>query len=66
MTTRLGTTCGAVLITALSLAQGHAQSPTATGEWRHYGGDAGARKYSPLAQIAKDTLPSLAVAWQWP
>lgn len=61
-----GTTFGAILVVVMSLAQGQAQSPTATGEWRHYGGDAGARKYSPLAQITKDTLPRLAVAWQWP
>ncbi len=67
MTSKAGTVCSAVFVATLALAQGHAQTPApaATGEWRHYGGDAGARKYSPLAQIAKDTLPRLAVAWQW-
>ncbi len=67
MTSRAHTMCSAAFVAALALAQGHAQTtaPMAPGEWRHYGGDAGARKYSPLAQISKDTLPRLAVAWQW-
>ncbi len=67
MTSNASAVCSAVFVATLALAQGHAQTstPATTGEWRHYGGDAGARKYSPLAQIAKDTLPRLAVAWQW-
>ncbi len=68
MISRAHTMCSAAFVAALALAHGHAQTtaPAASGEWRHYGGDAGARKYSPLAQIAKDTLPRLALAWQWP
>ena len=68
MTSRAHTMCSAAFVAALALAHGYAQTtaPPASGEWRHYGGDAGARKYSPLAQITKDTLPRLAVAWQWP
>ncbi len=68
MISRAHTMWSAAFVAALALAHGHAQTaaPAASGEWRHYGGDAGARKYSPLAQIAKDTLPRLAVAWQWP
>ncbi len=68
MISRAHTMCSAAFVAALALAHGHAQTtaPAASGEWRHYGGDAGARKYSPLAQIAKDTLPRLTVAWQWP
>ena len=67
MTSKAGTVCSAVFVATLALARGYAQAPApaVAGEWRHYGGDAGARKYSPLAQITKETLPRLAVAWQW-
>ena len=34
-------------------------------EWRHYGGDAGSTKYSPLAEITPDNVGDLAVAWRW-
>ena len=30
---------------------GRAQRGTTAGEWRHYGGDAGGTKYSPLDQM---------------
>ena len=80
MSTRVAAACGAALITAVAMAHGQTQGPSFVpashtgsapvssdpGEWRHYGGDAGARKYSPLTQIATDTLPRLHVAWQWP
>jgi quinoprotein glucose dehydrogenase len=39
---------------------------TTTGEWRHYSGDNGATKYSPLAQIDRTTVSRLAVAWRRP
>ncbi len=65
MRTRLWTACGVGALTALVLfARAGAQTPA--GEWRVYGGDLASRKYAPLTQIAKDTLPRLAVAWQWP
>ena len=35
------------------------------GEWHHYGGDRGSTKYSPLAQITKDNVKDLKVAWKW-
>jgi quinoprotein glucose dehydrogenase len=35
------------------------------GEWRFYGGDQGSGKYSPLAQITKDNVKNLKVAWTW-
>ena len=41
------------------------QSGTAKGEWRYYGGDAGSSKYSPLAQINKENVSKLKVAWTW-
>ena len=38
---------------------------TAHGDWPAYGGDLGARKYSPLAQIDADNIGDLRVAWVW-
>ena len=65
MRARLLTACGVGVITALVLfAPAGAQAPA--GEWRVYGGDLASRKYAPLTQISKETLPRLAVAWQWP
>jgi len=59
------TACGAAAIAVVVLlARAGAQTPA--GEWRVYGGDLASRKYAPLTQIAQDTLPRLAVAWQWP
>ncbi len=34
-------------------------------EWRHYGNDAGASKYSPLEQINKSNVARLEVAWEF-
>jgi quinoprotein glucose dehydrogenase len=41
------------------------QSGTTGGEWRHYGGDPGSTKYSPLDQINRDNVKSLRIAWRW-
>ena len=38
---------------------------TAHGEWPAYGGDLGARKYSPLAQIGPANAAKLEIAWVW-
>jgi quinoprotein glucose dehydrogenase len=35
------------------------------GEWRYYGGDQSATKYSPLDQINKDNAGKLKIAWTW-
>jgi quinoprotein glucose dehydrogenase len=35
------------------------------GEWRHYGGDAGGMKYSPLKQIHRGNVARLRVAWTY-
>jgi quinoprotein glucose dehydrogenase len=35
------------------------------GEWRHYGGDAGGRRYSALAQIDRSNVAELQVAWEY-
>src|SRR5689334_15514226 len=34
-------------------------------EWLHHRGDPGSRNYSPLAQIGRDNISRLAVAWRW-
>jgi glucose dehydrogenase len=45
---------------------GMAQRGTATGEWRHHGGDAGSTKYTPLDQITAANVGTLAIAWRRP
>ena len=42
-----------------------AQRGADAGEWRHYGGDLGSTKYSPLDQINRDNVADLQVAWRW-
>ena len=42
-----------------------AQQGASPGEWRHYGGDSGGTKYSPLDQINTDNVDDLRVAWSW-
>ena len=54
----LGLVCG----TALSASAQHGASG---GEWRHYGGDLGSTKYSPLDQINRDNVGDLQIAWRW-
>jgi quinoprotein glucose dehydrogenase len=49
-------------VCGLSLPAG-AQGPA--GEWPVYGGDAGATKYSPLAEINRGNVARLQVAWTW-
>jgi quinoprotein glucose dehydrogenase len=34
-------------------------------EWRRYGGDLAAHRYSPLDQIDRDNVGSLRIAWRW-
>jgi quinoprotein glucose dehydrogenase len=41
-----------------------AQAPVRS-DWPVYGGDAGASKYSPLADINRENVRRLAVAWRW-
>jgi quinoprotein glucose dehydrogenase len=42
-----------------------AQTRQPVGEWRHYSGDTDGAKYSPLAQIDRDNVRNLRVAWRW-
>ena len=57
------------LLTIPIAAQNGAKKPAkdvaAKGEWRHYGGDGGSTKYSPLDQINKENAGKLKVAWTW-
>jgi quinoprotein glucose dehydrogenase len=34
-------------------------------EWPYYGGDQGGAKYSLLAQVNRDNIPNLKLAWEW-
>ena len=45
--------------------QGSAQRGASGGEWRHYGGDAGSTRYSPLDQIDSGNAGDLEVVWRW-
>ena len=65
MASRRGLVSG---FTYLLLALGaplNAQTGTANGEWRHYGGDASSARYTPLDQITRDNVRDLEVAWRW-
>ena len=42
-----------------------AQAGATDGEWRVFGADAGATRYSPLDQIHAGNLADLDVAWRW-
>jgi quinoprotein glucose dehydrogenase len=44
---------------------GAAQRGAVRGEWRHYGGDAGGTKYSPLDQINASNVSKLQIVWRW-
>ena len=57
----------AIAYLLLGLASGplSAQRGATGGEWRSYGGDTGATKYSPLEQIGADNFAQLEIAWRW-
>jgi glucose dehydrogenase len=63
---------GLAALTVVFLLLGEAASIDAqrgavgSGEWRYYAGDIGATKYSPLAQITKDNVKQLRIAWRRP
>ena len=52
-------------ITMLLLATAGAQKPPVPQEWPTYAGDAGAAHYSPLAEINRDNVADLQIAWEW-
>lgn len=47
-------------------ARGGAATGAAAGQWRSYGGDTGFQRYSPLAQIDKNNVARLQIAWRRP
>ncbi len=51
------------LLLATTPAKG--QLGAANGEWRYWGGDGGTTHYSALAQIDRDNVKDLVVAWRW-
>ena len=57
--------CAGFALVCLVSANGVAQIGAIDGEWRHYGGNAGHSKYSPLDQINTDNVHRLGVAWTW-
>ena len=60
-------TSSVVLVLAMVVApHASAQDGAADGEWRVYGADLGATKYSALDQISKDNVGNLQVAWTRP
>ena len=52
------------LLSLFSVTSVFAQSGSTGGEWRHYAGDIGATKYSPLDQIRRDNVGDLRIAWE--
>src|SRR5262249_44651805 len=58
----------AVVITTLVIclaAAGPSDKSREDGEWQAYGRDAGGTRYSPLAQINRDTVKDLKIAWTY-
>ena len=64
-------TCAAVAAVGFGLAvtagtQSGGQGQSRQGEWRHYSGDNGAKKYAPLDQINRANVTQLRIAWRRP
>ena len=57
--------CMSAAFAVLLAAPVAAQYGAVDGEWRHYGGDNGGTKYSPLDQIDASNFDDLQVAWRW-
>ena len=53
-----------VAVVAFGAVSPGAQRGPADVEWRQYSGDNGSTKYSPLAQITKDNVARLRIAWR--
>jgi quinoprotein glucose dehydrogenase len=52
-------------LSATLAGQGGASASSSDTEWRFFGGDAGATRYSPANQIHADNVRDLRVAWRW-
>lgn len=55
-----------LLILSISPVPTDGQQSTVPGEWRHYAGNINGQKYSPLAEITKDNVKNLRIAWRAP
>ena len=55
--------CICALTAATDVVNG--QRGAVGGEWRHYGGDGGGTKYSPLDQINASNVHQLQIVWRW-
>ena len=53
------------LLAALALSPSAQQRSPGVREWRVYGGDAAATRYSSLRDINRSNVAALAVAWTW-
>ena len=61
--------CAAVVlavVSAITTGAVAAQTGALSGQWREYGGDAAASRYSPLDQIDKANVAKLGIAWRRP
>ncbi len=56
---------GPLLFCLLLGSAASAKAADPVGEWRHYSGDSGSTKYSPLDQINAQNAGKLAIAWTW-
>ena len=54
-----------LVVVPLASQDAYAQYGATGGEWRHYGGDNGGTKYSPLDQINENNFEHLRIAWRW-
>jgi len=61
----VGALWAAIATTATLDGQTGAAASTSETEWRFFGGDAGATRYSPANQIHADNVGNLRVAWRW-
>src|SRR5687767_3509755 len=55
----------AIGLSAALAGQSGASPSTSDTEWRFFGGDAGATRYSPANQITADNVRNVRVAWRW-
>jgi quinoprotein glucose dehydrogenase len=55
----------AIAMSATLAGQTGASAPKSETEWRFFGGDAGATRYSPANQITAANAKDLRVAWRW-
>src|SRR5204863_2398528 len=62
----LGSIAFAALAVAASIAaRSRPDTAAAEQDWPFYGGDQGGTKYSPVADINRDSVARLAPAWEW-